>query len=81
MRPVSSIAFLVIITLSVGFARHGRGDDVRVPTSSWSNLISRDRPDDQAAALRNLNASVVAFAQTNALGSLAGPTTPNCWWC
>src|SRR5678815_5328150 len=64
MRPALFIAFLTVLFSlllpSVGFARNGRTDDDRVPTSSWSDFISRDKPEGAAAAPRNLNASAVA---------------------
>src|SRR5678810_1329361 len=64
MRPALFIAFLTVLFSlflpSVGFARNERTGDDRVPTSSWSDFISRDKPEGAAATPRNLNASAVA---------------------
>lgn len=62
MRPALFIAFVACFFLSLPahFAFSRTSTNTRVPSSTWSDFVSRDRPEDEAAIALRLNASAVA---------------------
>ena len=62
MRPAIFITFLALLCLSLpaSFAFSRTSTSTRVPSSTWSDFISRDRPEDETGNAPRLNASAVA---------------------